>query len=63
MYIGETGRRVADRFANTFVQWRVAIRTYKSDGLPVAEHFNLPDRIEPQQHPRYVSVCGKASEW
>ena len=33
MYIGETGRRLSDRFGNTCVQWRVSNRTPATRGV------------------------------
>ena len=46
LYIGETGRRLSDRFEEHL--------RYQGGGFPVAEHFNLPDHN--QVHDMRVSV-------
>ena len=45
MYIGETGRRLSDRFGGRLrsVEGFSHNTRYQGGGYPVAEHFNLPN--------------------
>ena len=50
LYIGETGRRLSDRFREHL---RDVERNDKDAPKPVARHFNLPNHSE-----QHMSVCG-----
>ena len=45
LYIGETGRRLSDRFGERLrsVEGFKQNSHYQGGGFPVAEHFNLPE--------------------
>lgn len=55
-YIGETGRRLSDRFGEHLrsVEGFKQNPRYQGGGFPLAEHFNLPDHN--QVHDVRVSV-------
>ena len=50
LYIGETGRRLGDRFREHL---RDVEKGDKDASKPVARHFNLPNHIK-----QHMSVCG-----
>ena len=50
LYIGETGRRLGDRFRE---QFRDVERNHKNVSKPVVRHLNLPNRSK-----RHKVVCG-----
>jgi len=50
LYIGETGRRLGDRFREHFLDVE---KDDKDASKPIARHFNLPDHS--MQH---MAVCG-----
>ena len=50
LYIGETGRRLGDRFREHL---RDVERNDKDASKPVARHFNLPNHSK-----QYMAVCG-----
>ena len=50
LYIGETGRRLGDRFQEHL---RDVERNDKDASKPVARHFNLPNHSK-----QHVAVCG-----
>ena len=56
LYIGETGRRLSDRFGEHLrsVEGFKQNPRYQGGGFPLAEHFNLPDHN--QVHDMRVSV-------
>ena len=62
LYIGETGRRLADRFG----EHPLSVESFKQNpcyqrgGFPVAEHFNLPEHN--QAHDMRVSVVRQVKE-
>ena len=60
LYIGETGRRLSDRFGEHLrsVEGFKKNPRYQGGGFPVTEHFNLPDHNQVHD----TSVCGEASE-
>ena len=57
LYIGETGRRLSNRFGEHLrsVEGFKQNRRYQGGGFPVAEHFNLPGEHN-QVHDMRVSV-------
>ncbi len=61
MYIGETGRRLSDRFGEHLrsVEDYHQHPRYQGGGFPVAEHFNLPDHNKIQD--MRVSVVRKVN--
>ena len=50
LYIGETGRRLGDRFHKHL---RDVEKNYKDTSEPVARHFNLPNHSK-----QHMSICG-----
>ena len=53
LYIGETGRRLGDRFREPL---RDVEKDNKDASKPVARHSNLPNHSE--QHMAVMAVCG-----